>query len=65
MREYEIRVLRPDGKTSFAIKAMHLNDNAAVRAGRKMAEGSTFEVWRDLNCVYGTRHETPPEAPQS
>jgi hypothetical protein len=33
---------------------MHLNDAAAVRSAEKMADGQPFEVWRDLDCIYGT-----------
>jgi hypothetical protein len=37
---------------------MHLNDHAAVRAAKKFAGDRSFEVWRGLDCIYGT-----PKAP--
>ncbi|HEX2761324.1 MAG TPA: hypothetical protein VHM27_12455 [Rhizomicrobium sp.] len=52
MHTYEIRVL-DNGRTRAVLEAMHLNDNAAVRAGKKLADGKPFEVWRELDCIYG------------
>jgi hypothetical protein len=52
MRTYEIRILS-DGKTSAIYMAVHLNDRAAIRAAERMAVGMPFEVWRDMDCVYG------------
>lgn len=52
MQTYEIRVL-DNGRTRAVLEAMHLNDNAAVRAGKKLAGGKPFEVWRELDCIYG------------
>jgi hypothetical protein len=51
--EYEIRVLNNRLSTSLIMKTTQLNDYSAVQAGRKMADGQPFEVWRDLQCVYG------------
>jgi hypothetical protein len=51
MRSYEIRILS-EGNRHTVIEVMHLNDNAAVRSARKIAEGEPFEVWRDLDCIY-------------
>ncbi len=53
MRTYEIRVLK-DGKTSAVYLAVHLDDHAAIRAAERMAIGMPFEVWRDMDCVYGS-----------
>lgn len=53
MHEYEIRILRADHSTATIIEVVHLNDNAAIRAAKKIADGNDFEVWRDLDCVYG------------
>jgi hypothetical protein len=50
---YEIRILN-GGKTKSVIEVVHLNDHAAIRAGKKFAEGNLFEVWRGLDCVYGS-----------
>jgi hypothetical protein len=52
MQGYEIRILG-QGHGDIIIEVVHLNDNAAVRSARKMAEGKPFEVWRGLDCVYG------------
>ena len=59
MHEYEIRILRADKTTATVIEVLHLNDNAAIRSAKKMAEARPFEVWRGVNCVYG-RADTPP-----
>lgn len=53
MQEYEIRVLNDRLSPSLFVKTSQLNDNAAIRAGRQMAEGQPFEVWRSRQCVYG------------
>ncbi len=67
MHEYEIRIL--SGRSETIIEVMHLSDNAAIRAARKLADGKPFEVWRDLDCIYsppgadGERHfPTAPAA---
>jgi hypothetical protein len=53
MPEYEIRFLRPDRQTSAVIlEQSHRNDEAAIDAAAKLANGVQFEVWRDLDCVY-------------
>ena len=57
MREYEIRILRADKSTDTIIEMVHLTDHAAVRAARKLAEARPFEVWRDLDCIYGRAAE--------
>jgi hypothetical protein len=68
MHEYEIRILRADRSTSVVMETMQLNDNAAVRAGKKIAEARPFEVWRGLDCIYGSIRKprlvvpTPPNA---
>jgi hypothetical protein len=53
MQEYEIRIVS-EGNRHTVIEVRHLNDNAAVRSAKKLADGRPFEVWRDLDCVYGT-----------
>jgi hypothetical protein len=61
MRGYEIRILSEENRHTI-IEVMHLNDNAAVRSARKMAEGKPFEVWRDLDCIYdgvAAKHPAP------
>jgi hypothetical protein len=54
MHEYEIRLLRIDRTTVTCIEVVHLNDHAAVRAAKKMAEARPFEVWRDLDCIFAS-----------
>jgi len=53
MHEYEIRLLKADRTTDTNIVMMYLTDVEAVRAARKIAEARPFEVWRDLECIYG------------
>jgi hypothetical protein len=53
MHEYEIRILSED-EAIAVIEVIHLNDHAAVRAGRKFAGGKAYEVWRGIDCIYGT-----------
>jgi hypothetical protein len=53
MHEYEIRILHADRTTDTVIEVAHLNDNAAIRAAKKLAEARPFEVWRGLDCIYG------------
>jgi hypothetical protein len=67
MREYEIRILRADRTTDTVMEVMHLNDHAAVRAARKLAEARPFEVWSGLDCIYDGRAKpsvtVPPARP--
>jgi hypothetical protein len=62
--EYEIRIT--DGNRHTILAIVHLNDNAAVRQAERMAEGKPFEVWRGMDCIYGTvrsHHSEPGEMP--
>ena len=52
MQVYEIRILGAGGKTALTAQEMHMSDQAAIRAGRRMAGGKGFEVWRDLDCLH-------------
>ena len=54
MHQYEIRIMHDDGRTAIVLAGMQLNDNAAIRYAKKAAGARTFEVWRDMDCVYGT-----------
>jgi hypothetical protein len=63
MHQYEIRILRADRNTDIVIEVMHLNDHAAIRAARKIAEARPFEVWRDLDCIYGRAAPSDPLSP--
>lgn len=53
MQLYEIRLLRDDRSTKFVLAQMHLDDHAAIRAASRMSKGASFEVWRELECVFG------------
>ena len=53
MPEYEIRILTSDLHTSSVIlEQSHGDDQAAIGAAAKLANGAQFEVWRDLDCVH-------------
>jgi hypothetical protein len=53
MNHYEIRIME-NGHTRLLIEVTRPDDGAAVRAGVKFAAGKHFEVWRGLDCVYGS-----------
>lgn len=60
MPEYEIRVLKADRYSSAIIlEQSHGDDEAAVDAAAHFAKGAPFEVWRDLDCVYGLPSNRP------
>ncbi len=64
MHEYEIRILRADRTTDTILEVVHFDDHAAIRAAKKLAEARPFEVWRDLNCIYGrAQSPKPPNLP--
>lgn len=63
MHEYEVRILRADKSTDTIIEMVHLTDHAAIRAAKKLAEARPFEVWRDLDCIYGTARRDPLSPP--
>ncbi len=53
MHEYEIRILSAR-HTIAIIEEVHFNDHGAVRSAKKLAGDRHFEVWRGLDCIYGT-----------
>jgi len=53
MRDYEIRILNPDGSAAIITAEIHLTDASAIRSGRALADGLKFEVWRGMDCIYG------------
>jgi hypothetical protein len=60
MPEYEIRVLKADRySSSVVLEQFHTDDEAAVGAASRLANGAAFEVWRDLDCVYGLASNRP------
>jgi hypothetical protein len=64
-QQYEIRILRPDGRPSLITATTFWDDRAAISAARKLASGHDFEVWRGMVCVLGTpptpNFEPPPD----
>jgi hypothetical protein len=59
MHEYEYIILGHDGRAVLSVTQAHLNDAVAIRSANSFARGREFEVWRDLDCIYGT-----PEIPR-
>jgi hypothetical protein len=63
MPEYEIRVLKADRYSSAIILEQSFGDDeAAIGAALLLARGAEFEVWRDLDCVYGLASNRPVAA---
>ena len=65
MQEYEIRILKADHTPDTVIEVIHLNDHGAIRAAKKFAGTRPFEVWRGLDCIYGSDQPTPSPVPPS
>jgi hypothetical protein len=60
MPDYEIRVLKDDRYSAATIHERSLmDDEAAIHAAARLADGAAFEVWRDLDCVYGLASARP------
>lgn len=60
MPDYEIRVLKDDRYSAATIHQHTLaDDEAAIDAAARLADGAPFEVWRDLDCVYGLASARP------
>ena len=55
---YEIRILLDAGEAATVAAPQNLNDFATIRAGKELAQGHPFEVWRGMNCIYA-----PPDLP--
>ncbi|MDN5289756.1 MAG: hypothetical protein JWR38_6035 [Mucilaginibacter sp.] len=62
MWEYEIRILNSQNKCSFIVEACHADDDQAVRAALRLANGRGVEVWRDLECLLRKSPEVPSGA---
>ena len=56
MREYEIKIFRPDLGTVLTTVELQLSDSAAIRSAIKLAGGHSFEVWRGMNCIRAAEH---------
>ncbi len=60
MHEYEIRILQPDGRSALITPEIHLSDHSAIRSARRLAHGMRIEVWRGMECIYGSDTAPPP-----
>ena len=65
MHEYEVRILRADRTIRTMYEFVHLNDRAAIREAEKLANGSSFEIWRGLDCIYATADRPPARPPDA
>jgi hypothetical protein len=63
MHEYEIRVLNENRTPSIVMVSIHLDEDIAITAGRRLAKGMAFEVWRDDERVYSTADDKPLRFP--
>ena len=60
MPEYELCVLNDDRYSAVLIQEQILTDDeAAIAAASRLAAGAPFEVWRDLDCIYGLASARP------
>ena len=60
MPDYEIRLLNDDRYSAAMIHQRTLSDDeAAIAAAARLADGAPFEVWRDLDCIYGLASARP------
>jgi len=60
MPDYEIRLLNDDRYSAAKVHQRTLmDDEAAISVGARLAKGAPFEVWRDLDCVYGLASARP------
>jgi len=59
MHEYEIRIVREDGKTSLIYSLHQFNDATAIAVGSGIARGKGFEVWRGMDRIYTARGGRP------
>lgn len=59
MQTYEIRVIKDNPRTTAIIAQQYFSDHAALRAAQHFAQGHKFEVWRGIDCIYGTYADKP------
>jgi hypothetical protein len=52
MREYEVRILSRTGEAIIKDFEFHLTDIAAINWGRRLAQGTRYEVWRDGTKIF-------------
>ena len=67
MEDYEIRILRLDGRPGCITQQKYLNDDAAIAAAKLLAGGRRFEVWNDDYRLYPNQLHSkkthPPDLP--
>ena len=60
MRDYQIRILMRDSRTSQVLVHMLPSDFAAIRRAHSLIQpGQGVEVWRDGDCIYAHYHHAP------
>ena len=54
MGDYEIRILKTDGRPSLVYACSHMSDAGAIRSARNIARepGDRIEVWRGMSCIH-------------
>lgn len=52
MTEFEIRILKDDGRPSVMTSLTLLSIQSAIGAAVRLARGRPFEVWGDGQCLY-------------
>jgi hypothetical protein len=55
MHAYEIRVLNSNLSSRAFVQMLGLTDAAAICSAKRIANGRSVEVWRDLDCIYRSR----------
>jgi hypothetical protein len=53
IKEYEIRLLRPDKTVETVMEMVQLTDRAAITAARRIAGRNPYEVWQGERKVSG------------
>ncbi|HEX4026651.1 MAG TPA: hypothetical protein VHX18_03460 [Rhizomicrobium sp.] len=60
MPEYEIHVLNDDRYSAAIVHEQNLmDDETAISTASRLAGNAPFEVWRDLDCIYGLASARP------
>jgi hypothetical protein len=54
MAQYEIRIIKPSGKSSVLASTLESDLAAIRRAECAAAEGDQIEIWRYMTCIYMT-----------
>ena len=54
MTRYEIRIIKPSGKSVVLISSLASDFAAIRRAQSAAAEDDQIEIWRSMTCIYMT-----------